>query len=199
MPRIIMPKENASVKCSRRETARRPRSSMFRVSPSLASIFVTSAAKSIATFTGTRIPPLAPASAITTSSFNRHHSNRPFTTTTLNNRARRFGSGSVSSRRATYGNAALRKLNEGSRVRQMFSCVSSARMTRENRSGTRMGYWKSSLLNSLVSPRKEKLPSLAMALSVSAPHTSRNPIATGSTSDPGSRKPKSLKQSARFS
>ena len=64
-------------------------------------------------------------------------------------------------------------------MRQMFSCVSSARMTSENRSGTRIGYLYSSLLNSLVSPRKEKDPEDAMLERASALHTSARPSATG--------------------
>mmetsp|Transcript_8796 Transcript_8796/g.37170 ORF Transcript_8796/g.37170 Transcript_8796/m.37170 type:complete len:200 (+) Transcript_8796:1282-1881(+) len=199
MPRIITASEHASLTCVRSGTARKPPSSMDLVSPSVASILVVSATKSSATRTGTLTPPLAPASAICTSSRNLDHSNFPLTITTLNSRARRFGSGSVNNRRATYGNAALRKLKLGSRVKQMFSCVNSARMTSEKRSGTRIGYMNSSLLNSFVKPRKEKLPLDAMALKVSVPHTSARPSATGRTSLPGSRKPKSLRHTASAS
>ena len=199
MPMIITPRLAACETCSRIGTALSPLTSARLATPSVASILVVSVTSATATRIGSLIPPLAPASAMTTSSLSLCHSNLPLTMMILNRRMRRFGSGSVRSRLATYGNAALRKLNDGSRVRQMFSCVSNARMTSENRSGTRIGYLNRSLLNSFVRPRKEKFPALAIAESVPGPHTSARPSATGRTSLPDSKKPKSHRHAARLS
>ena len=130
---------DACATCSRNETALSPSMSIVRMTPSVASILAPSAASSTMVDTGRLTPPCAPISAILTSSASRSHSNRPLTMTTFSSLARRFGSGSVSNRRATYGRDASKKLKFGSSVKQMFSCVKSARITSENRSGTRIG------------------------------------------------------------
>ena len=74
---------------------------------------------------GNLMPPFAPTCANSIIAVKRSHSKRPSTIITLSNRNRKAGSGSVSNRLATYGNAASKKLNFGSNVKQIDSCVNS--------------------------------------------------------------------------
>mmetsp|Transcript_6392 Transcript_6392/g.20075 ORF Transcript_6392/g.20075 Transcript_6392/m.20075 type:complete len:221 (+) Transcript_6392:651-1313(+) len=176
---ITCPKSNERLMCSVTGTERNPFASSVRNVLSFVSMIAASAAM---LNMGNLTPPFAPTCANSIMAVNRSHSNRPSTMITLSNRKRSAGSGSVKRRLATYGNAASKKLNSGSNVKQIDSCVNNDRMTKENLSGTRIGYLNNNLLNSFVNPRKENPFVPANCSNASSPQTSCNPNATSAMS-----------------
>jgi len=73
---------------------------------------------------------------------------------------------------------------------QIPSCVSNDRITSENRSGIRMGYWYTSSLNAAVTVRKLKLESDEVRASCQMDASAGT---IGLTSVPGARNPSRMK------
>ena len=73
---------------------------------------------------------------------------------------------------------------------QIPSCVSNDRITSENRSGIRMGYWYTSSLNAAVTVLKLKLESDEVRASCQMDASAGT---IGRTSVPGARKPSRMK------
>ena len=79
---------------------------------------------------------------------------------------------------------------------QIPSCVRSDRMTSENLSGMRIGYWYTSSLNAAVTVRKLKLDSDAVRASCQMDSSAGT---MGLTSVPGDKKPSRMKSPAMAS
>mmetsp|Transcript_2882 Transcript_2882/g.6487 ORF Transcript_2882/g.6487 Transcript_2882/m.6487 type:complete len:205 (-) Transcript_2882:557-1171(-) len=179
----LLPSVSASTSCRRRFASEATRRTMSRI------VFFKSSPSS---------PPsddsVIPLSALSSSKFSRRaHWNLPSLKSTSRSRARSAGSGSVRRRRATYGYATSRKRNCGFSVMQMPSCVSRLLITRLNRSGIRIWYWKTSTLNFSVTVRKLKPP---MSRTAASCQISSSAGTMGVTSVPGARNPRRSKSYA---